>query len=84
MTPGKAQGMENINGLRVRRGGRYYFLYRPRNPTGQAPSGFTTIYIIYTPVIPARKVANSLRVITLKRFIFLSFLGIRPVFQFGS
>jgi hypothetical protein len=38
------------------------------------------IYIIYTPVLCVKKVANSLRVITLKRVIFLSFLGIQSVF----
>ena len=39
------------------------------------------IYIIYTPVLCVKKVANSLRVITLKRVIFLSFLGIQSVFS---
>ena len=43
--------------------------------------GLTTLYIISAPVLRVRKVADSLRVITLKRFIFLSFLGIQSVFS---
>jgi hypothetical protein len=87
MTTDKARGYKSKYGFGVRRGGRYYFLFRPRNSTGQAPTGLWGTCLYLTPGYtgghhcqdPSDLAIQPPHTVSVKKF----FNAVRPQFKKG-